>query len=142
MNRAQRRAVELRRRLGLCGRVDSLAVADILGLEVTQRPLRKLRELKIGEFVCIARRLEPEWKRWCVAHAIGHMLMHPGNHVWTRRHTGLAHKYEREAEDFAHALLLDVHEVVQRGLTHSWQVADYFGVPEEVLSLQVPLKLD
>ena len=60
-----------------------------LGLEVTQRPLRKLKELKIGEFVCIARRLEPEWKRWCVAHAIGHMLMHPGNHVWTRRHTGL-----------------------------------------------------
>ena len=128
--------------LRLHGRVDTLAVADILGLDIRQRPLRKLKELKIGEFVCIARRLEPEWKRWCIAHAIGHMLMHPGNHVWTRRHTGLAHKYEREAEDFAHTLLLDVHEVVERGLTHSWQVAEYFGVPEEVLRLQVPLKLD
>ncbi len=142
MNRAQRRAVELRRMLELHGRVDALGVADILGLDIRQRPLRKLRELKIGEFVCIARRLDPEWKRWCVAHAIGHLLMHPGNHLWTRKHTGLAHRYEREAEDFAHTLLLDVREVVERGLTNSWQVAEYFGVPEEVLRLQVPMMLD
>ena len=64
--------------------------------------------------------------------------MHPGNHVWTHRHTGLAQKHEREAEDFAHTLPLDVHEVVDWGFTHSCQIAEYFGVPEEVLGLQVP----
>ena len=142
MNRAQRRAVELRRLLGLHGRVDARSVADILELEIWPRPFREFQEMKMGEFICIALRFEPEWKRWCTAHAIGHLLMHPGNHLWIRSHTGLAHKFEREAEDFAHALLLDVHEVVERGFTHSWQVAEYFGVPEEVLRLQVPLNLD
>ncbi len=142
MNRAQRRAVELRRMLRLHGRVDAKGVADILELEIWPRPFRKFQEMKIGEFICIAHRFEPEWRRWCMAHAIGHLLMHPGNHLWIRRHTGLAHKFEREAEDFAHTLLLDVHEAVERGFTHSWQVAEYFGVPEEVLRLQVPMDLD
>ncbi len=142
MNRAQRRAVELRRMLGLRGRVDARGVADILELEIWPRPFRKFQEMKMGEFICIALRFEPEWKRWCTAHAIGHLLMHPGNHLWIRRHTGIANKFEREAEDFAHALLLDVDEVIERGFTHSWQVAEYFGVPEEVLRLQVPLNLD
>ena len=142
MKRAQRRAAELRRMLGLHGRVDAQGVADILGLEIWHRPYRRFQEMKMGEFICIAHRFEPEWRRWCVAHAIGHLLMHPGNHIWTRRNTGLANKYEREAEDFAHALLLDVGEVVERGFTHSWQVAEHFGVPEEVLRLQVPMDLE
>ena len=38
MNRAQRRAVELRRKLRLHGRVDAKGVADILELEIWPRP--------------------------------------------------------------------------------------------------------
>lgn len=142
MNRAQRRALELRRKLKLHGRVDAQAVADMLGIEIQRRPLRELQEMKIDGVICIALRFEPEWSRWLIAHAIGHELMHPGNHLWLRKHTSLAHKHEREAEEFAHTLLLDVNEVVERGLTHSWQVAEYFGVPEEVLGFQVPMGLD
>ena len=96
----------------------------------------------MGEFICIAYRFEPEWKRWCTAHAIGHLLMHPGNHLWIRRHTGLANKYEREAEDFAQALLLDAGEVIEQGFTRSWQIAEYFGVPEEVVRIQPPLPME
>ena len=142
MNRAQRRALELRRKLKLHGRVDAPAVADMLGIEIQRRPLRELQEMKIDGVVCIALRFEPEWSRWLIAHAIGHELMHPGNHLWLRKHTGLAHKYEREAEDFAHALLLDAQEAADLGFTKSWELADYFGVPEEVVRLQPPLNLN
>ena len=142
MNRARRRALELRRKLRLHGRVDAQGVADMLELEIERRPMRRLQEMKMDGVICIALRYEPEWRRWLVAHAIGHELMHPGNHLWIRKHTGLAHRYEREAEDFAHALLLDVQEAIARGLTNSWEMADYFGVPETVVALQAPMMMD
>ena len=136
MNRAQRRALELRRALGLRGRVDAEAVANHLGLEVKVWPLRVLKEMGIGDVICVARRLDPAWRRWVTAHAIGHRLLHPGNHLWIRLHTGLAERYEREAEDFAHALLVDLQEAEGAGLTQSWEVAEHFGVPDEALRLQ------
>lgn len=141
MNRARRRALEIRRLLGLHGRVDAQGVADILNLKIKRMHLKNLRELKSDGVICIASRCEPEWARWLMAHAIGHELMHPGNHLWINERTGLALRYEREAEDFADALLLDPHEAVEQGLTSSREVADYFGVPEEVIRLQAPMNL-
>lgn len=135
MNRAQRRALELRRTLGLRGRVDAEAVANHLGLEVKPWTLRVLKEMGIGDVICVARRLDPAWRRWVTAHAIGHRLLHPGNHLWIRLHTGLAQRYEREAEDFACALLVDEREAEEAGLMESWEVAEHFGVPDEVLRL-------
>ena len=76
------------------------------------------------------------------AHAIGHRLLHPGNHLWIRLHTGLAQRFEREAEDFARALLVDPQEAAGAGLTQSWEVAEYFGVPHEVLRLQEDVVLE
>lgn len=136
MNRAQRRALELRSALGLRGRVDAETVANHLGLEVKLWTLRVLKEMGIGDVICVARRLDPAWRRWVTAHAIGHRLLHPGNHLWIRLHTGLAQRYEREAEDFARALLVDAQEAEEAGLMESWEVAEYFGVPDEVLRLQ------
>ena len=101
MNRAQRKAVELRRDLGLRGEVDVEAVANLLGMEVVVWPLRVLKEMVVGDFICVAKRLDSGWRRWVIAHAIGHRLMHPGNHTWIRFHTGLGHRFEREAEEFA-----------------------------------------
>lgn len=51
---------------------------------------------------------------------MGHGLLHPGNHLWKRLHTGLAHYYEREAEDLR-ALLLDMDEVVDELLVAPWR---------------------
>ena len=73
---------------------------------------------------------------------MGHRLMHPGNHTWIRFHTGLGHQFEREAEDFACDLLLDAKEAVVAGLSESWKVAEYFGVPDELVRLQAPLTLE
>ena len=80
-------------------------------------------------------------RRWVVAHAIGHRLLHPGNHLWIRSKTGLGFHYEWEAEDFARGLLLDVDEAQEELLTGLGEVAEHFGVPEEMVVLQQPLRM-
>lgn len=138
MNRAQQRARELRRELGLRGRVDAEAVANGLGLDVWPWDFDVQQELQVDGHVAVARRLGPEWRRWVIAHAIGHRLLHPGNHLELRAHTDLPRRFEREAEDFARALLVDDQEARGAGLVHSWEVAEYFGVPDEMVRMQGP----
>ena len=141
MSRARQRGSALRRELGLRGPVDAEAVANDLGLAVQRRSLRVLEEMRLEDYVAVADRLEPEWWRWVVAHAIGHCLLHPGNHLWIRRHTDLARGFEREAEDFACGLLVDVEEAAAEGLVTSWEVAEHFGVPEEMVREQLSTDL-
>ena len=126
----------MRRRLGLRGQVDAEAVARSLDLSIERRPLLVLEEMRVGDYIMVADRLEPWWQRWVVAHAIGHCLLHTGNHLWMRRHTDLAHAFEREAEDFAYGLLVSPAEAVEEGLSTSWEVAKHFGVPVDVLHLR------
>ncbi|MCY4583482.1 MAG: ImmA/IrrE family metallo-endopeptidase [Chloroflexi bacterium] len=132
LTRAQRRGRELRRELGLRGRVDAEALAEHLGLEVFSWPFRTLQEMKVDDVIGVAERLDASWRRWVIAHAIGHSLLHPGNHLWMQEHTLLGHRVEREAEEFAGALLVDEDEALERGLVHPSEVAEYFGVPEEM----------
>ena len=142
MNRAHRKGADLRRKLGLTGRVDAEAVANLYGYPVKRLPLVKQREIEIDGFIGIADRLGPECSRWCIAHALGHKMLHPGNQLWVYRKTMLGYKHEREANDFAHALLMDGREAIKAGLTCSWEVAEYFGVPDEIVRLQAPMVLD
>jgi len=55
------------------------------------------------------------------------------------RETGLRTGVEREAEDFAEALLIDQAEAVEQGLSGAWEIADYVGVPEEMVRVQPAL---
>ncbi len=141
MTRAHQRGAALRLKLGLTGRVDAEAVANIMGYPVERLDMEVQKEIEVDGTIYIAKRLGPEWRRWCIAHALGHKTMHPGNHLWVYKHTMLGWKLEREANDFAHTLLMDGREAVKEGLTRSWEVADHFGVPEEMVRLQPPLAL-
>ena len=140
-NRAVQKAKALRQKLGLQGQVDVEAVANILGLTVFLWRLDSLQELMVDDCIGVAERLAPVWRRWVIAHAVGHRVLHPGNHLWMRLHTDLGNKVEREAEDFAHALLMNAEEATQMGLVHAWEIAEYFGVPEEQVRLQAHLEL-
>lgn len=142
MSRARRRAGSLRRRLGLCGRVDVVEVAGALGLEVWLRDFEVQKEMQIDGNIAVARRLGPEWRRWVTAHAIAHRLMHPGNHLELRAHTELPRPWEREAEEFAHALLIDEEEALAEGFVYAWEVAEHFGVPAELVRVQARLMPD
>ena len=139
MNRARRRACRLRRELGLHGQVDAVAVANHLGLQVWPWHFEVQREMQIDGQIAVAERLSPEWRRWVIAHAIAHRLLHPGNHIEQREHTDLPRPWEREAEDFAHALLIDEDEALSAGFTYAWEVAEHFGVPGEAVRVQARL---
>ena len=52
MNKAQRRAVEFRRKLGLRGQVDAEGVASMLGFEVIPWALRAQEEMRIDRYMC------------------------------------------------------------------------------------------
>ena len=142
MKRAQKKAKKLRRDLRLHGRVDAEEVAGMLGMEVVSWPMKVHEEMQMGRYIGVAERLDPCWRRWVIAHAIGHRLLHPGNHLWIRDHTSLGSKFEREAEDFARALLMDVGEAMEEGLSELWEVAEHFGVPEEMAWIQPPLPME
>ena len=129
MNRPQQLGAALRRSLGLRGRVDAEAVANARGLDVRPWYFETQTEMQMGCEILVAERLGPEQRRWETAHAIGHALMHPGNHLDLPEH--LKRRQEREADDFAHGLLIDFEEARKEGLAHSWEIAEYFGVPEE-----------
>ncbi len=85
--------------------------------------------------ILVAERLSPEEQRWETAHAIGHRLLQRGNHVEQPKH--LRRRYEREADDFAHELLIDA-----EGFVHSWEIAEHFGVPGEAVRVQARLVAD
>ena len=142
MKLAQRKAEQLRRKLRLHGRVDAEEVANLLGLVVVPWPLDVQEEMQMGLYIGVAERLDSRWRRWVIAHAIGHKLLHSGNHLWIRDHTSLGSLFEREAEDFARALLMDVAEAKEEGLSELWEVAEHFGVPEEMVWLQPPLPIE
>ena len=142
MSRARLRAESLRRKLGLCGWVDIEAVANAEGLEVWLRDFEVQKEMQIDGHIAVARRLEPEWRRWVIAHAIGHRLMHPANHLEMRDHSELPRPWEREAEEFAHVVLIDEQEALDTGFVYAWEVAEHFGVPAEVVRIQARLSED
>ena len=131
MSRATKRGASLRQEVGLRGQVDVHALTDELGLVVKRLPFRVFEEMRVAKFIAIADRLEPEWRRWDIAHAVGHGILQTGNHLWIRRNTDLGHGFEREAEDFAFGFLVDLREAEEERCVYSWQVAEHFGVPDE-----------
>ncbi len=122
--------------------MNAAEVANAPGLDVWLRDFEVQKEMQISGHIAVARRLEPEWRRWVTAHAVGHRLMHPGNHLELRAHTDLPRPWEREAEEFAHALLVDEEEALAEGFVYAWEVAEHFGVPAELVSVQARLTVN
>ena len=67
----------------------------MLGFEVIPWALRAQEEMRIDRYMCIAEDLEPDERRWMIAHSIGHWLLHPGNHLWIYKHTSFGGRIER-----------------------------------------------
>ena len=104
MSRAHRGGRGLRRKLGWRGQVGVDAVADILILEVASCPFENLDEMMLGDVIGVSVQLDSRWRRWVVAHASGHGLLHSGDHLWNRLHTGLAHITTSERLRTPHAV--------------------------------------
>lgn len=62
--------------------VDVEDIAAKAGLTITDWPLLPpVEELKVGRSVGIRQGLSHEWRRWDIAHALGHHVLHHGNQL-------------------------------------------------------------
>ena len=66
----------------------------------------------------------------------------PRQPPWIYKHTSFGGRIEREANDFACAMLMDVEEALEARLTESWEIAEHFGIPDRMVRLQLPLLLE
>src|SRR3990172_8155793 len=83
-------------------------LCNSLGLILIEEDLEgRLKEVYFGDSIVIRRDLPYPEKRELVAHAIGHHLMHAGNHLsMQERVYSFGNYHERQANVFAACLLL------------------------------------
>ncbi len=129
----------LRRYPELSFPIDIEKVVALENCELVEWPfLLPVKEVKQGRWIGIAKGLNPKEIRYLAAHALGHHLMHCGNQLsfydWHK--TSLL-KQEREADEFAAHLLIPQAELKRLGHLNTWEIADYFGVPEELVRQRI-----
>ena len=134
--RARTLASSVRQNFGLSGKIDISEVACNLEVKINlwDLPANEVHEVMVRGSVAVSRDLDEPTRRWAIAHAIGHHLMHSSNHLWLRMETHLNDKLEAEAEQFAYYLLVDEKEARREGLNTAPEIAERFGVPTEMVS--------
>ncbi len=80
---ARKKAAELHRQYGQFKYpIDAEDIAEKEGLRVITWPfLSPVEEVKVGHSIGIKEGLTSEWRRWDIAHALGHHLLHHGNQL-------------------------------------------------------------
>jgi Zn-dependent peptidase ImmA (M78 family) len=143
---AEARAKEVLDKLGIKSLpvpLDSLAEA--LNLEIVEKPLGDaLAGMYVaveGEgFVIVSSTLPTAEKRRVIAHECGHAaLQHPiYSLTLTRQYPEgiLRNKHEYQAEVFAANFLIPEWAEFGRGVS-TWEMAEYLGVPEELLRFRI-----
>lgn len=123
-----------RRHPGLTFPVDMEALAAAEGCECLGWPfLEPVREVKQGCWIGLAEGLEVRERRHLIAHALGHHLLHSGNQLSFREWQKASRwRQEREAEEFAAHLLMPEKELGKVKRVEVWEIAEYFGVPENL----------
>lgn len=107
----------------------------------------RVREVLIGDCLCLACDLEHRERRWLVAHGLGHWLLHePGLYFFRQdRRTGRGQQ-ERQADEFAGWLLcsdegtLPPPEVLAGGIESvcAWATVPYLSVERWLRSVLAP----
>lgn len=138
-SQAVEKARNLHRRYpGLTFPLDMERLVMAEGCELVEWPfLSPVKEVKHGRWIGIAAGLGQQERRYLTAHALGHHLLHCGNQLWFRgSHKATVLKQEREADEFAAHVLMPEAELDKLGDLVTWDMADCFGVPEELVHLR------
>ena len=128
-----------KRHPGLSFPLDMEWVAVAEGCELLSWPFTEpVREMKQGRWIGIAQGLEESERRYLIAHALAHHLIHRGNqlsfHGWQRINRN---KQEREADECAAHILMPAAELARVKDMPPWELADHFGVPEELVRQRI-----
>ena len=119
--------------------VDVERIAEAEGLEVVEWGFPTLEEAWFPPVIAVRAGLDPPWRRWVIAHALGHYYLHRGNQVWFRlrgRAMEGVRLQEEGAEQFAAWLLMPEEEVGRLLSLDLWSFD--FDVPLECVALRFP----
>ena len=128
-----------RRHPGLSFPVDVELLAEAEGCKLIDWPLLEpYTEIKRDQWIGLAKDLSQPERRHLIAHALGHHLMHTGNQVSLyERDKIIVSQQERQAEEYAAHILMPEEELEKLGPMPISELADYFGVPEELVELRL-----
>ena len=131
-----RKAIQTAEGIYLKHGADLERIAGALGLIVLEEELvGRLSEVYFGDAIVVRRDLPRAVKRELIAHAIGHHLMHAGNHLTLENNTySFGNYHEKQANVFAAWLLIpeaELTEKLQAGralpdLAHDFETTDEF----------------
>jgi hypothetical protein len=139
-NQVVEKARELHRyHPGLTFPLDMEDLLHEMGCELIEWPfLSPVKEVKHGRWIGVAAGLDQRERRYLAAHALGHHLLHCGNQLWFRDwQTTSVLRQEREADEFAAHVLIPEKELEKINNPTTWEIAEYFGVPEELATLRL-----
>lgn len=122
---------------------DVFAALELAGLTVLSRPLAgRLREVYFGDFIVLSDRLDEREQRELAAHALGHHLLHEGNHWHQQGQTySRANYQERQADVFAAFFLIPEGQLNGALLIDDRpaELAEHFDVPEAFIRFRLRL---
>lgn len=115
--------------------VDMEGLANAEGCECLIWPfLEPIKEVKQGRWIGIADGLSRKERRYLIAHALAHHLMHCGNQLSFRDWQKSSHRrQENDADCCAAHILMPEEEMSKLGQIPTWEIAEYFEVPEELV---------
>ena len=137
MNRVIEQANQIRGKYGN----DLDQIAESLGLNVISQKMEgRLREFYFSGSIVISEDLSKREKRELVAHAIGHHMLHAGNHLaMQKRIYSFGNYHEKQANVFAACLLMPAKKLSRLIADRARidEIANYFGVREELVKLRL-----
>ena len=116
-------------------------IADSLGLNVVPQKMEgRLREFYFSGSVVINENLSNREKRELIAHAVGHHLLHAGNHLaMQKRIYSFGNYHEKQANVFAACLLMPLEDLASfiENRSRIDEIANHFQVREELVRLRI-----
>jgi len=115
-----------------------------LGLEIIQEDLvGRLKEVYFGDSIVIKKSLPKAEKQELIAHALGHYLMHAGNHLSQQKKIySFGNYHERQANSFAAYLLIPEDQLESKlyeGIS-AHEIADQFEATEKLINYRLKLR--
>ena len=114
--------------------LDMEGLASLEGCECVTWPfIPPIKEVKCGRWIGLAAGLSIVERRFLIAHALAHHLMHCGNQLTFYAYQGISlRKQEHEADCCAAHILIPEEQIINLEQFPLWEITEHFGVPEEL----------
>ena len=116
-------------------------ITESLGLNVIPQKMEgRLREFYVSDSIVINENLSNRERRELVAHAIGHHLLHAGNHLaMQKRIYSFGNYHERQANVFAACLLMPFEDLscFIANKNRIDEIANHFQVREQLVRMRL-----